>query len=242
MSKIDIVSFWNSSGNIGMAPYVNTSQDGGHIDYEGVYSKVDLNTRMQSIVSALPDFFESYTIKLTDVNLSGVLVSKAECVLKASSSSESPDYSQILTNINTNLTDLNSKFVSSSSNQNIAFILQSLFDCFNLNSITGNVNARKNGSLIRSILYTLASTDQQINSEYLKNSSHFAKLFILLDTVLKQSVSPNASITDVISALNSTIDSKQDTTIVNNEVTPLAEINIDVPFEVKNLNKSDVEL
>lgn len=259
MSKIDIVSFWNSSGNIGMAPYVNTSQDGGHIDYEGVYSKVDLNTRIQSIVSALPDFFESYRIILTDVNLSGVLVSKAECVLKASSSSDVPDYTQILTriansfdtnvtdnivnkltniniflgSINTNLENI-SNSVKISNNNSILSLLIDIRDRFS------DSNGTKISDVLRRILLSLTGTNSTSDTNNINGG--LSVKFSQLVGKLQQSVSPKASITDVISALNATIDSKQDTTIVNNEVTPLAEINIDVPFEVKNLKKSDVEL
>lgn len=244
MSKIDIVSFWNSSGNIGMAPYVNTSADGGHIDYEGVYSKVDLNTRMQTIVSALPDFFESYRIILTDVNLSGVLVSKAECVLKASSSSDVPDYTQVLTDINTNLTNLNSNFlfkVSDSEQYRFVEVLIKIFNCLSTTYI-GNSNTliRQNSvvSNLQNISNKLTASNYSIAQIML--SSIGSTLGAIL-SALKLTSNPTASITDVISALNTTIDSKQNTTVVNNEVTPLAEINIDVPFEVKNLKKSDVE-
>lgn len=137
--------------------------------------------------------------------------------------SESPDYTDILTSINNNL--------------------EKLLYCFTSNiSTSSNIFNNSLFQGIKNLIYCFSSNIA--NSANVFNTSNFTSInsrLTSIDNKLKQSVSPNASITDVISALNTTIDSKQDTTIVNNEVTPLAEINIDVPFEVKNLKKSDVE-
>lgn len=166
------------------------------------------------------------------------------------SGSESPDYTQILTNINTNLTNLNSKFnctANSNSNVSIANLISNIFQYDNgsssmrLNDI-GYSGTKLKGNIVNLLSQLVNSFSSQIGiSDEPFNISDSKKILHLISTSLKQSVTPNANITDVISALNTTIDSKQDTTIVNNEVTPLAEINIDVPFEVKNLKKSDVE-
>lgn len=276
MSKIDLVSFWYSNSSIGMAPYVNTTADGGHIDYEGVYSKVDLETRIQSIMSALPDFFSSYTIKLTDVNLGGILVSKAECVLKASSSSEVPDYTDILTNINTNLSKLIKSFILPIN----AEFEEKFFQYFGFIYVYNNrfdycYPSRSGNYLVISVSHNFTSKQDLINNRFSIANDYVSKLPLnsgykrLSYYGVNYNVNPDSSSIDytvivltgakfyydeltdysdeknfaqILSDINTTIDSKQDTTIVNNEVTPLAEINIDVPFEVKNLKKSDVEL
>lgn len=253
MSKIDLVSFWYASGSVGMAPYVNTTLDGGHIDYEGVSSKVDLNSRIQSIMSSLPDFFDSYTIKLTDVNLSGILVSKAECVLKSSGSSSSPDYTQVLTNINTNLTNLNSNLsytVSGGSVISLSDILVNIFNCFSnvgISSLPVNI---RNNSFIKSLddKFKYSTDSTNVATTLLKILSCFSSSFANNETVfqsnsgsyfkavqdcLKQSVSPNANITDVISALNTTINSKQDTIIVNNDNTNLIQVEGVLDYRLK---------
>lgn len=141
-------------------------------------------------------------------------------------SSSSPDYTQILTDINTNLSNLNS----------IKNSLKNVISCFsNVGSAQDNTSGSyiANNSFFRSILRSI--TSDIINVEL---GSFLYKIL----NCLKQSVSPNASITDVISALNTNIhnDLTEINTTTNNKDTVLI-VDGQQDFVIRKQNNDDYD-
>ena len=235
--KIQLIPFIKQT-NTGFSycyPQLDNLFDGSkQISYVNSYaiSKSDALSSIQSAINTLSSASEIKSITFDYESSqygSDIWVEFFTCEL--AETSQQIDYTDILTAINTNLTDLNSKF-QIDSNNSIVKVLGKIYHTLTDAALDDTQSNIKSKSFFRKILRCFTSDFTNVEV-----ASFFYKIF----NCLKQSISPNASITDVISALNSTIDSKQNTMVVNNEVTPLAEINIDVPFEVKNLKKSDVE-
>lgn len=142
------------------------------------------------------------------------LVCYIEDVEIQDSSSFVPDYTQILTNINMNLTNLNNKFVSninSNSNLSISDLISKICQytngssCFTIPNSYLSTNEQRNRSNIPYLILNFIRMFYSDNITIGDTPVQSSKLFEILKNELKQSVSPNASITDVISSLNTNI-------------------------------------
>lgn len=178
----------------------------------------DVVTKINQMIASLAPDITNVGIVTSELYTGNIQVNTYRGELNVSSA---PDYTSILTSINTNLTNLNDKFTATVSGSQVS-ICKALLDLYcvfsvesplsNTSSISGNnyirkliqvlcsdINNQNTTSYFRRILLALCGTFDNVIDEGVTN-----KLQSIVNS-LKQSVSPNASITDVISALNTNI-------------------------------------
>lgn len=165
--------------------------------------------------------------------------------------SDVPDYTNILTSINTNLTNISNNLQSSSnsnSNTGIATILSNIFQYDNGYSsmrlnLVSSAYAKNKSNLINMLLQIVNCFANNINvvddAVLMPESKKYLSQIL---SSLKQSISPNATITDVISALNTNIhnDLTDINTTTNNKDTVLI-VDGQQDFVIRKQNNDDYD-
>lgn len=230
---------------------IEPTYSNGHINYinssfQGNWSYLnELETFRQQIAADF-EHFENVDSEVTDRGLNNTIFYGLPLYTAYFTAnikeSDQIDYTQVLNNINTNLTNLNEKFIFRDNSNNVVKALYKILSCLTSGySTIDNWDRSNNGSYILKIFNCLkniisvtsgvTSNQDTVASSVVAEGSFFRGIV----NRLQQSVSPKSNITDVLTSIHN--DLTNINTTENNKDTVLI---IDGQQEFKLRNKDEM--